>query len=159
MLTAKLGLLALVMVAATGQDSDSARKRFELFNNCQPMRLVVEDLDDDEAGIGLTEERLVLAVESRLRGARLYTEDSGRQPLLYLNVNVFSTAFSISLEYRKYVFDSASGEVGAAMTWYVGSTGTHGRTGAEFIVSAVSRHMDRFLTEYLRVNEAACSSR
>ena len=68
MMTAKLGLLALVMVAATGQDADSVRKRFELFNNCQPMRLVIEYLNDDAKDIGLTRERLTLAVESRLRG-------------------------------------------------------------------------------------------
>ena len=157
MMTAKLGLLALVMVAATGQDSDSPLKRFQLFNNCAPMRLVVEDLSDAATEIDLTAERLVLAAESRLRGSRLYTAGIGAS--LYLNVNVVGDAFSVSLEYKKHVRDLASDEVYPATTWITGSTGTHGRTGAEFIVSSVSRHLDRFLTEYLRVNEAACNAR
>ena len=71
MLTATLGLLALVAVAAPGQDSETTLNRFQLFNNCEPMRLVVEDLSDDAKEIGLTTERLVVAAESRLRGARL----------------------------------------------------------------------------------------
>ena len=158
MMTAKLGLLALVAVTATGQDADSARKRFELFNNCQPMRLVVEGLPDAAADIGLTKERLVLAAESRLRGSRLYTAE-GYGAYLYLRVNVVGRAFNIALEYRKNVGDLASGEVGLATTWHAGGAGMHGATGAEFIVSGVSRNLDQFLTEYLRVNEAACSSR
>ena len=158
MMTVKLGLLALVAVTATGQDFDTRFNRFQLFNNCEPIKLTIEDLDDDAADIGLTKERLVLAVESRLRGARLYTED-GIQPFLNLMVNVVGEAFSISLDYNKPVRDFASGEVFYAPTWHAGGAGTHGAAGAEFIVSGVSRNLDQFLTEYLRVNEAACSSR
>ena len=157
MMTAKLGLLALVMVSATGQDASTPFDRFRLFNNCQPMRLLVEDLPDGAADIGLTEERLVLAAESRLRAAQLYTaEDS--VSYLYLNVNVTGRAFSTSLNYSKTLIDPLSVESGFATTWHTGSTGTHGG-GVEYIVSWVSRHLDRFLTEYLRVNEAACSAR
>ena len=36
-----------------------------------------------------------------------------------------------------------------------GSTGTHGGD-AGFILSAVSQHLDKFLVEYLRVNEENC---
>ena len=160
MMTSKLGLLAPVAVAAIGQDAYSLLKRFELFNNCQPMRLLVEDLPDAAADIGLTEERLVLAAESRLRGSRLYTAEGaeGYGAYLYLRVNVVGNAFSIALDYRKNVRDLASGDVNAATTWHAGSTGTHGRN-VEYIVSGVSRYLDQFLTEYLRVNEAACSAR
>ena len=61
MMTAKLGLLALVAVTATGQDAETRLNRFELFTNCQPMGLLVEGLTDDAADIDLTKERLVLA--------------------------------------------------------------------------------------------------
>ena len=157
MMTAKLGLLALVMVSATGQDAPTPYDRFQLFNNCQPMRLAVEELPDAAADIKLTTERLVLAAESRLRGARLYTEDFD-QPFLYLNVNVVGAAFNTSLEYRKHVLDPVTSEYFWTTTWDAGATGQHGGD-AEYIVSDVSYQLDRFLTEYLRVNEAACSSR
>ncbi len=161
MMTAKLGLLALVMVAATGQDLETRYDRFRLFNNCEPMRLSVADLtgDPDAADIELTTERLVVAAESRLRGARLYTEDLDQpHPVLELMVNIARAAFSTSLRYQKPVRDLATSEVTLATTWEVGATGQHSGD-AEFIVSSVSRHLDQFLTEYLRVNEAACSAR
>ena len=41
------------------------------------------------------------------------------------------------------------------VTWQSGSTGTHG-TDSSFILSNVSRHLDKFLAEYLRVNEEDC---
>ena len=45
-----------------------------------------------------------------------------------------------------------------ASTWHSGAVGTHGDD-ASYILSAVSRYMDRFLVEYLRVNEEACGTR
>ena len=157
MMTVKLGLLALVALTATGQDFETRFSRFRLFNNCEPTRLVVERLSDRAAEIKLTEERLMLAAESRLRGARLYTADVGG-PFLYLKVNVVGRGFSTSLQYSKVLLDPVTGESFNATTWDTGATGTHGGD-AEFIVSFVSRALDEFLTEYLRLNEAACSSR
>ena len=76
--------------------------------------------------IGLTEESIQAAVESRLRSARLYDADAS--PYLYVNVNVVGRAFSARLEYNKTVYDQISTERGLATTWKIGSAGTHGRT-------------------------------
>ena len=46
--------------------------------------------------------------------------------------------------------------VKAAETWTAGSVGTHGSK-ADDIVSKLSELLDKFLTNYLRVNEAACT--
>ena len=45
--------------------------------------------------------------------------------------------------------------VGFTSTWHLGTLGTHGDTAA-FILSGVSRHTDKFIDEYLRVNADAC---
>ena len=153
-ITLFVSLLSVFHVEVPGQDARNELDRFELFNNCEPMRLVVEELYDDETEIGLTEERLRFVAESRLRAARLYTADRGG-PFLYVKVNVVGPAFSASLEYRKRLLDSASGVSGMATTWDTGATGTHGQDAA-YIVTALSGFLDRFLTEYLRVNEKAC---
>ena len=116
MMTAKLGLLALVAVTATGQDFETSFNRFRLFNNCQPMRLAVEKLPDDAADIELTKERLVLAAESRLRGTRLYTAESSG-PYLYLSVSVVGGGFSTSLQYNKVLLDPVTGESFGAAAW------------------------------------------
>ena len=81
--------------------------RFELFSGCKPMQLVVEALPDDAAAIDLTRETLQVAAESRLRAARLYTEDPETADFsyLYVNVNVVGRSHCVSVEYRKSVRD------------------------------------------------------
>ena len=118
---ASFGLLALAMAAAPAQEVTDI-DRFQLFNNCDPMALVVESLHDDAADIGLTDERLQFAAESRLRGARLYTSDRSRA-YLYVNVTVAGKAFSTSLKYAKKMRDLATGN---AHPQEIRSTGPEG---------------------------------
>ncbi len=153
-----LALAALLVPTAAGQDAAQLLERFELFNACKPMQLLIEDLHSDAADIGLTKEALQAAAESRLRAARLYTEDYERADFarLYVNVNVVGPAYSISVEYQKTVRDVFRG-VGTATTWDSGSAGTH-EGDADYIVSPLSQHLDRFLAAYLRVNEEACGA-
>ena len=156
---ALLPLAALLTPMAPGQDAASRRERFELFNACRPMQLVLDVPPDRAAAIGLTEGALQAAAESRLRAARLYTEDLERADgaYLYVNVNVVGEAFGILVKYKKMVTD-AFGKVGTATTWNSGFVGTHGSGGASFILSNLSQHLDEFLAAYLRVNEEACGS-
>ena len=139
-------------VLAQEMPSTQRANHFRLFSACRPMDLVVESLNDDAKEMGLTKDRLRMAAESRLRSAQLYSE--GQIEYLYVNVNVVGLAFSISLVYKKGAFDE-HGNVGMAATWNAGKTGTHGRNPG-FIISGLSELMDKFLVEYLRVNEAAC---
>ena len=128
--------------------------RFDLFNECQGMDLVVEELPEGAGEIGLTRESIQAAVESRLRSARLY--DAGRlDPYLYVNVLVVGPAFSVRLEFYKRLHDPVSNTTGIAVTWNRNSTGIHGNE-APYIVSAISQDMDEFLVEYLRANEDYC---
>ena len=107
--------------------------------------------------IGLTKAALRAAAESRLRGARLYATVRLNY-YLYLNINVVGRAHSISLEFKKWVYDPASGESYSATTFDIGGTGTHGSGGARssYILGGVSEYLDQFLLQYLQVNESAC---
>ena len=67
-------------------------------------------------------------------------------------------AFNITLRYNKVLFDSVSDISRLAATWQKGVIGTHG-SGAAHIISTLSGAMDLFITEYLRVNESACTGR
>ena len=150
--------LALVLAVwpghATAQDV-TAFDRFRLFNECGPMKFLVEEYKDeaDWADIGLTMDRLQTMAESRLRAARLY--DATVVPYLYVNVNVVSSAYSLRVAYNKLMYDGASGETSYAATWAIGSAGTHGGN-AGFILQSLSEHLDGFILAYLRVNEDAC---
>ena len=141
---------------ARSEDVTTKVDRFELWNECLPMKLTVEFLPDDASEIGLTRERISTAVRSRLRAARLYSASA--LPYLYVNVNVVSSAFNISLEYKKLVSDIASRQTNAATTWSTSRTGTHGRDSG-YILSFVSEHTDKFIDEYLSINEDACTRR
>ena len=58
---ALLPLVALLATMAVGPDAASGWERFNLFNACRPMQLVIEYLDDDATEIGLTREMLKAA--------------------------------------------------------------------------------------------------
>ena len=136
--------------------------RFDLFTNCEPMAIVVEDLSSAGKKLGLTNADIQANVESRLRAARIYTNQ--RTPhYLHIVVSVIGRAFSIDVEFKKSLFDSLYTELqGGAGTWRDGITGTHGgrgRGGGSYILSGLSQMLDRFIADYLRVNETACATR
>ena len=131
-------------------------ERFQLFNECRPMFLLVETLPKGAEVIGLTVNSLAIAARSRLRSARLYT-DTARSEYLYINVNVVGPAFSATLAFKKSVYDPVSALTRYAQTWEVGATGTHGKDAAD-VRSVVAENMDEFLDAFLRVNQAACAN-
>ncbi len=134
--------------------------KFQLWNNCAEIRLVVEDLKTEAAEFNLRQEGIETTVRSRLRGARIYTEnwfydDGSWIPSMYIQVNTVGFAFHIDARLQKLVSEPVSGQLGSAATWQRGSTGTHGND-ASYVISVVSQLTDIFIDEYLRVNAAAC---
>ena len=151
-------LMALVLLGSLGSAwAQSSRERFQLYTNCNSLNLfvTVQQSEGDELE-GLSETVVRNAVESRLRSARLYTDETVF-PAVSVFVHIVGRAFHVNLYLEKYFHDFASDETSFATTWQRNSTGTHG-TEANFVLSAVSQYMDEFLVEYLRVNEEACAS-
>ena len=147
--------LALAVWPGHATAQSQAVERFELFNKCGPLDLGVEDYNDNAGwtDIGLTVDRIQTMAESRLRAARLYDATGGTY--LHVNVIVAGVGFSLTVTYNKVVYDGVSGEMSYAMTWDITSAGTHGGD-AGFILQSLSEYLDRFILEYLRVNEDAC---
>ena len=142
-------------VLELGGEEISEHDRFRLWNNCKPIDLVVEDLHYGAASIGLVKNDIETTVLNRLRYARLYSQDvSG--VFLQVQMGVSGSAFSNHVSFHKIVRDLASGLSSSTETWSVGSVGTHGAKNADFILSSISQHTDKFIDEYLRVNESAC---
>ncbi len=150
--------LSLAAPAAAG-DVNAHIDRFQLWNECRPVNLLAEELPEDAAKIGLKDEAIFVAVRSRLRAARLYKEETDlRSSFLIVRINFVGPAFSTSVDYNKMVRDPTSRVTMPARTWHAGVVGTHGRDPG-YILSSVSQHVDKFIDEYLRVNEPACSRR
>ena len=76
-------------------------------------------------------------------------------PSLSVSAEVVGSAFLVQVELGKTLSDPASGEEWSAGTWESGRFGTHGKD-AGYIVQLVAEEMDKFLVEYLRVNEKDC---
>ena len=149
---------AFVLTAAsTSAGEVNDHDRFKLWNGCKSINLTVEGMSDPATAIGLTVEAIEIAVRSRLRAARIYEDRANEaSSFLYVNVVVVSPAFNVSVHYLKDVEDSVTNLHFSASTWFTSVTGTYGSTGSDYILSSVSRHTDRFIDEYLRVNANAC---
>lgn len=152
-----LFIIALSLISALPATSQtvSDRDKFKLWNGCKPVSLIVEDLSEDAHKIDLKKEDIAVTVRSRLRGARIYTDDAYIIPYVYVVVSVVGQAFSIHLEMNKFVYDPLSRQSGIASTWPSGGTGTHADDSG-YILSAVAGYTDKFIDEYLRVNASAC---
>lgn len=151
-LFATMAQAVLPLVGLAQRTPEDEVDRFQLFTNCAPLDLLV--VVEGDALDGLTQESTTRAVRSRMRSARLYDEEAA--PYLIVYINVVGAAFSTSVRLRKRVFDPHSGVRYWTTTWQTGGVGTHGRDGS-YVLSGLSGDMDRFLDEYLRVNEAACT--
>jgi len=136
--------------------------RFALWNGCRPIGLLVT-YNNEYTETSPQKKDIEIAVRSRLRGARLYTEkdtDIEGSPLPYLAINIIildriilGKVFSIDLFLNKWVSDPISNVEFFASTWHIGIVNVGYR---DDILSAIAQYTDRFIDEYLRVNEAAC---
>ena len=121
--------------------------RYALFTACAP----VKPSRFGETGTGiLREARVREMAESRLRAARIWGGHSGGElsPLvLHIDYGARNATF------RKKVWEPLSGEFHIADVW------THSLSGWEAEISQRQRAstlIDRFILEYLRVNEGDC---
>ena len=141
-----------------GQDVPGPNEygRFQLYNACRPMELRV---------LGNNEERLWVTAESRLRAARLYTTSRSRSTsgatLVVTHWSKLCNTLSSSSEsvlkvsYRKLLTDPASGVTELCETWKTTRFSSYDYP--ENTAQSLSEAMDKFLLEYLRVNEKDCS--
>ena len=84
--------------------------RFDLWNDCRPVTLLVAPLPGTATTIGLTKDTIQTAVRSRLRAARLYSEGFSETAgsRLHINVTVIKSAYSILIQYGKEMLDRAT---------------------------------------------------
>ena len=135
-------------------EDDSSYERFELWADCKPMRVGVGVEDEGKAAARLTEESVRSAVESRMRAARLYSDEGTG---LWLDVLVDRRAggpFLIAIVFRKIQLDMETGQRGLSVSWRTGSFGTGALRSFH-----PSRTHGQILAAYLRVNEEAWARR
>ncbi len=142
---------------AAGFGPGSANERFALWTECKPLlpALFVDPKDDT------FEDSVRAAVESRLRGARLYgdltSSGTASGELLRIVVRRDSGLFSISVGLQKRLFDPITRLRSHAYGDYRGGGySSFGSGPPEYVRSVLADHLDRFIADYLRVNADAC---
>ncbi len=155
----------------TTTSKEDIRLKFRLFNNCQPIELLIGVSlgkgKDKNSRVNLTETELRNFIESRLRSAHISIElnESGKSARmvdhLYARVNTIGISFVIELEFNKVLDDPVSPTYGKATTWETGTFGHFGISDSvgenkALILSGFQEHLDEFITEYLRANQKYC---
>ena len=152
-----VALFAIILFSGQALSNQEAYDIFRLGNKCRPLTLLVENLDKYAADIGLERRDIETTIRSRMRGARIYSdnEEASNYAFLHARIDVFRPAFNIRLELNKVMFESPDSTGFATESWGTGTIGTHGGD-ANYVLSSVARLTDYFIDEYLRVNKEAC---
>ena len=157
----KLAVAIAVMMAgheAPAINLTSPDKR--LYNRCTPMSLFVADMTQDAVSIGLSKSTVENAVESRLRAARVFSDEHSRDSL-YVQLDVLKSGeqevvFGVDVSLNRYMEDNGFGTPDFVEIWSTGTIGFAGSNNHPFIVGAVSKYLDEFLTKFLRANDRVC---
>ena len=145
-----------VISSSDSQVSDLQNSRFELFYECSGINLELYldlEIRNDKMVDDLTERDLVIAVESRLRSARIFDQRSPATLLIF--VKTFDDAFSISAMFEKPMTDVITGLRSGASRWFYNITGKS-EYDPVYILDSVDIVADEFLVKYLRVNDPSC---
>ena len=153
---ALIALLATDIVVSAETEDPGSVAMVTLCDPSERMSLLVEDLSAHAEPAGLTRERIRIAVESRLRGARIYDADA--KVYLYVRITVGEPAtgsrsfpfFDVSLTYNRWLRHPRFDISIPAATWNANSAG-QGDTG--FVLETLNGHVDRFIVDYLRVSD------
>ena len=157
-----------LLVASLDDEAADIGLSEERIKTMAESRLRAARLFIDAAALRKKTERKEIAMEAQGLSAALIGAARGvalasyvARACLFVHVNVVGGAFSCDVQFLKRLYDpilGLSGKPGTAVTWHVVVTGTHGGD-AGYILQSLSETLDRFLMEYLRVNEEACGSR
>ena len=122
--------------------------------NHEEVFVLIENLNSDALDIGLTKRRIESRVNVRLRQINLKPA-TYRAEALYINIIVVGGAYNIIVDFtRPTLFFKGEDlyQIGLAKVYSLGVTGTHGRD-PDYIISALDGLLDRFLSDYLDVND------
>lgn len=156
------GMLALCGLVFTGNASASERisdtDRFRLWNNCEPIGMVVRSRFK---GFGDPKERFEGIIRDKLQAANVYDKNTPNA-FMQLDIAVVDLhnkgkMFSFVFLFFKTVDDKKSGLRYLAATTHIHSGPKFvNPNSTELIFSQLNNYLDLFVEEYLRVNADAC---
>ena len=130
-------------------------RRFQLFNECKPVRVTAR-VQPPEYGLqGFDADSLKAVAEERLQVAGLHTPNPFTTPRLDISVVIYGDTHWLGLSFTKWVYDAISGLQGWATAWSYDALDDLGFS-VDRLHGHVGNAVNQFLVEYLRANSAAC---
>lgn len=152
-----LGLFLALILNASAQDESKkfVETGWKMLVGLKEVYVCIEDLPAEALKIGLTEERLKTAIESRLikAGITVYEKPKIGRPLLYVNVWVAGGAFSIEIALQEHVLIYRLDSPAYATVWSKKLIGTHDMN-SEYIMSQFNTLLNTFLLDHAAANIA-----
>ena len=167
----------LLLTAPAAAEEVTKMDRYQLWNDCNPI-LLKHLVSEGAADFGLDENAVEQTARSRLRAARIYDTDTVvPKPVLVVEIKMlppvradmgalekFMAKHGAFVEVRvsllKPVIDVASREQSFANTWSSYSFNKFDKhslaTASPRLHFTLSKHLDKFIDEYMRVNESDC---
>ena len=152
--------LALLLASITGHAEEHTPFRFELWNNCEPVRVNALPLSGAESII--TSAEVVALVTNKLWDAGIRMDEHADTGLDVVFDKVGLSLY-VQIDYEKYhrVQDNVSQAKGVrAITWTTSIGVPYARfTNLDSIKIAIGAALDNFISTYLWANADACAHR
>jgi hypothetical protein len=142
--------LLFISLCFAGQTS---RSNSAALKGLKTIFVLVEDLPQKAAEIGLTAERMKTETETKLREKGISVPNySYENPYLDISVNVVNMAFSVEVSLRDSVVLKRDKSIHCrAATWLNSVTGVHSND-PNYIVAGLQALLDSFLNDYYQAN-------
>ena len=152
--------IALLLASITGHAEEYNQQRFELWNNCEPLRLRVHPLSDAESIV--TEKEVYALVNNKLWDAGILVVGDADTGMDVVFEKVGLSLF-VQVDYVKYhrIQDNVSrAKGGRATTWTTSIGVPYARfTNVESTKISIGAAVEAFIRHYLWVNADACARR
>ncbi|MFQ5709667.1 MAG: hypothetical protein ACE5HO_19600 [bacterium] len=165
-LVAALMLFSTCFVFSTPSRAQSNFSETESLRGLRGVMVLVEKLPEHLIAEGLSKAQLEKAVEARLHKANIpvLTEPEWLRvlgsPLLWININAFNIdragylAYAIEVQLHQHVILTRKPSFETmAPTWNSGSIGIAKAKDFKRLQKALNKHVDRFIKQYLEMNQ------
>lgn len=131
-------------------------REYQLFVRCERVKPRVSQIMGDVEAHGLTMAEVEQAFVTRLREARVATENEGVPWRLTVEVRSDKQVTSVKLVFMKVLYDPITRFVGFTDTWWQERVFLTSEDIRETALTALARLLDLFLQDFRLANASAC---
>ena len=92
------------IIAEFDNRAEQQREMFELYTRCHPISSIVS-VFGDHTEIGLDQDQINIAIESRLRAARIYRDYDGTAPGLSVSIGISDNGFAVIMVFQRALYN------------------------------------------------------